>query len=174
MRKKLLSLSLATLVLASSASCGGATTSLYRGTSSLGDKISNNINKIINDTEENMNNAKDMTFNNTYSTDFYGNRVYTNKLSNGYANEYTKIDTNYNGVEKRFSTDAIENNISNTVKKSNSMDVIPIKNNNKKVSKRNDIVNIPIHSKDSTSPNTNNYPVGTTTADANTNPMIIA
>ncbi len=124
MLKKFVSLSVLSALLVSTVSCGNATTSLYRSKNSLGDQISANMNKVMNDAERNMNGT---------ATNTYGNRVYTNKISNGYANEYSKLSTdyNYNGVERNIAnrTGANLMNSMTPVQKTNTMTTIPARNN---------------------------------------------
>ncbi len=167
MLKKMLSLSIATVAVASTISCGSATTSLYKGTNTLGDSISNNINKIMNDAEDSLDNVNDMS-------DTYNQKIYTNKITNGYSNRYSTKDTyNYNGVQRQRSNSVIQNSLDNDdnvpIKKSNNMEVIPLDNDDKTVPKSNNIKNIPIDTLEDTAEyNANmNSPVPMTAKGAN-------
>ncbi len=129
MLKKFVSLSVLSAMLISAVSCGNATTSLYRSRNSLGDQITTNMNKVMNDAERNVSTNR-MVTNNTYGT-----KIYTNKISNGYANNYSKLnsDYNYNGVERmstaRNVTGANLVGSMTPVQKTNTMTSMPVKTN---------------------------------------------
>lgn len=152
MLRKVLSLSVVSAILVSTVACGGSTTSLYRGTEDLGDQISNNISKIIDDAEKNMENiANDSQRYDTYDT---ANRIYTN--GNGYINNYSKLnsDYNYNGVSTNYSSGEdsnktsttskkVQNNLTNTVPKTNTITSIPVDEEDT-VPKTNTIATFPV------------------------------
>lgn len=157
MLKKVLSLSAVTAILVGSVSCGSTTTSMYNSRKSLGDQISNNISKLM----DNSNDVVTKTPYNTYNT---GNRLYTNN-NNGYVNNYDDLNDeyNYNGVvlnntngvelnntnSMSNNTRRLQNNLSNlTVKKSNTLTKVPATNtvndvDNTTVKKTNTLTKIP-------------------------------
>lgn len=160
MLRKVLSLSVVSAILVSTVACGGSTTSLYRGTEDLGDQISNNISKIIDDAEKSMENIPND--NQRYDTYDTKNRIYT--TGNGYMNNYSSLnkDYNYNGVSTKYedsigntdmssnnnltnkTSSKLQNNLTNTVPKTNTITSMSVDNeDNQTVPKTNTIATFP-------------------------------
>lgn len=95
MLKKVISLCVVSTILVSSVACGSPskkTTSLYRDGNSLGDQISNNISRIVNDAERQI--ESPAVYNNTYRTD----EVITRNMTNNTNNMNRKMTNNVNRI----------------------------------------------------------------------------
>lgn len=93
MLKKIVSLCVVSTLLVSTVACGSPskkTTSIYRSGNSLGDQISNNISRIVNDAERQI--EMPTAYNNTYRTD----EVVTRNMTNNTTNMTNKMTNNVN------------------------------------------------------------------------------